>query len=260
MNTFLQLPEELISHILSFTAPDDLLRYRQVCQQFNRITRDQQLIKTFPAVYISNHWYLKEEAYRRPKLLKTILTTNDQSDLEWLVQRQAKILESLDINIVTWCLSLSAHDAARSAAWDVARGAAGDGVWRDARDAAWRAACRAAWSAARSAVLSAARCATWDAPWAAACAAACGAARSAFNNDSIYTDMINQILQESKDPAWIGQKSYQIHETLSLFLLKASFYIKLKELSLPGLHNPHIAMPDDNQWTLQYNTLFGSEN
>ena len=78
----------------------------------------------------------------------------------------------------------------------------------------------------------------------------------AFNNESIYTGLVNHILQGSTDIDWMGRKSYQVYATLCLFLLKPSFYRKLKELST-YLKIPHFDMPDGNQWTLQYKTLFG---
>lgn len=269
------LPDEIILKIFCFLNPRDLGNCRQVSRQFYRICHDPQLLRhAFPHICIDGTIYLKEQAYRTPKLLESILTNNKENDLDWLISRQTQAMKNILSSKTAWGLAFSvlnpiwksigqaAYRAASSirqfteidyAIWD----SIGLPNWDGYDMAVWDTVYEDAWPSVKNN--------TWDAARRDAWHAAYDSAVDADIKAELLDEMVKRILTKYSDNlVRLSQKSWQIYECLILLELDQSFYRKVEKITvgyrLHGMDLDINMLHPGNPWATQYHKLFGIEN
>jgi hypothetical protein len=243
MVNMIDLPDEMIEHILTFVKDRDIGRCRQVNRRLYQIANDPHMVKRFPHITVDGSLYLKEQAYFTPTLRDRILTTTQTNDLEWLVSRTTpvfrEVYHSTKPNMTAWFIIMAtAHNLAENIACQSAheprRGTYyvnpfnyyNEGDWAVAVDAL-------TFTYEVSDFWSAFSIGTEDNVWSAANDNIMSVAHYYFDN---IMDIINDL---NLVPLKIGSKCYQISECMMLLAINKSLILSIVK--------PRAKMPTDSE-------------
>lgn len=101
--SLLELPPEIIMHILTMLDERSLGKARLICRALRIYTNDHMVIKQFPHCYIFGQYYLNEQAYHTESLLREIFKTSDP-DYKWLVSRTTHLYNG--VGSYYWAMNL----------------------------------------------------------------------------------------------------------------------------------------------------------
>jgi hypothetical protein len=279
--TLLDLPDEIIEHILTFVGERDVGRARQVNRKLRMITSQPFLITRFPHIYVDGSLYLKEQVYFTPTIRNLLLKTTETNDLQWLVSRLTPIMrEVLKGHKLVWLLITI-----------VAQAVCSDTVWqhiipvdrynvlpypgRSAIDRLYGNQ-RNMWGEASEHIRNSLHPILYFAPscWSSACVQARVILIDDWNISDVLAAMDirhkwhEEISDSLSEPTLMGSKYHQVCECMMLLRIDKTLLLKFKsmidecigplgQLLMDGDFNLSVLSFTDNPWIIQYAQLVG---